>query len=257
MLLPSALDLDVAPALRSLRDEGWARVGNVVASGALAALRERADDLMLGRVVRPGLFFQIDAATGRYDDLTYGKGWQGPSTDYRKLEKLERDPLFLAFLENALFRRIARGWIDGPVALYRAVLFNKSASGGTELPWHQDGGRFWGVDRAPTLQIWTALDDAPLAAGCLEIIPRTHLAGLVTPEGGVVAEPLAAARAAEVVSVPAAAGDVVLIHNHVWHRSRRNHTGLPRRALTACLMPAATRCLRKRRAPREFYALFA
>jgi hypothetical protein len=179
MLLPSALDLDVAPALRSLRDEGWARVGNVVAGGALAALRERADDLMLGRVVRPGLFFQIDAATGRYDDLTYGKGWQGPSTDYRKLEKLERDPLFLAFLENALFERIARSWIDGPVALYRAVLFNKSASGGTELPWHQDGGRFWGVDRAPTLQIWTALDDAPGAAGCGGRAPNPDLLALL------------------------------------------------------------------------------
>jgi ectoine hydroxylase-related dioxygenase (phytanoyl-CoA dioxygenase family) len=59
------------------------------------------------------------------------------------------------------------------------------------------------------------------------------------------------------VSVPAAAGDVVLIHNHVWHRSGRNRTGRPRRALTVCLMSAATRCLRKRRAPREFYALFA
>ena len=41
----------------------------------------------------------------------------------------------------------------------------KGADGGTELPWHQDGGSFWGLDRDPELQIWTALDDAPVEAG--------------------------------------------------------------------------------------------
>ena len=79
-----------------------------------------------------------------------------------KIEKLEKDPLYLAFMRNPLFERIARAHIDGAVALFRAVLFSKPASGGTELPWHQDGGRFWGVDRDPTLQIWTALDDCPV-----------------------------------------------------------------------------------------------
>ena len=43
-----------------------------------------------GRVVIPGLFFQHDSDTGRYEDLRYGEGYVGPSLDYRKLEKLER-----------------------------------------------------------------------------------------------------------------------------------------------------------------------
>ncbi|MBL8718551.1 MAG: phytanoyl-CoA dioxygenase, partial [Myxococcales bacterium] len=44
---------------------------------------------MLGEVVIPGLFFQHDAASGRYEDLELGRGFIGPSLDYRKIEKLE------------------------------------------------------------------------------------------------------------------------------------------------------------------------
>lgn len=255
ILHPVADTLPLAPILDALASEGWARVGQVVQPGTLAALRERADDLMQGRLVHDGLFFQHDAATGRYGDLEYGRGWQGPSLGYRKIEKLEKDPLYRAFMGNRLFERIARGSIDGGVSLYRAVLFTKPASGGTDLPWHQDGGRFWGVDRDPTLQIWTALDDAPVEAGCLEVVPRSHRAGLVTPDGGVIpADRLGAP--VETVLVPVRAGEVVLLHNHVWHRSGQNVTGRPRRALTLCLMSSATRCLRKKRAPRVFYSLF-
>ena len=124
------------------------------------------------RVRHEGLFFQRDSATGRYEDLEFAKGWQGPSPEYRKIEKLELDPLFRAWMKNALFERIARRLIAGPIALYRAVLFTKSAAGGTALPWHQDGGRFWGLDRSPELQIWTALDDCPVDAGCVEVRGR-------------------------------------------------------------------------------------
>jgi hypothetical protein len=256
MLCPGAAELPLEPALAALATEGWTRIGRVVAGDTLAALRERADDLMHGRVVNEGLFFQHDAPTGRYADLEYGRGWQGPMPDYRKIEKLEKDPLYLAFMRNPLFERIARARIAGAVTLFRAVLFSKPASGGTELPWHQDGGRFWGVDRDPTLQIWTALDDAPAEAGCLEIVPRTHLTGLVTPDGGVVPAGHLGDRVDGRIAVPAAAGEVLLLHNHVWHRSGRNTTGRPRRALTLCFMSAATRCLRKKRAPRVFTEIF-
>ena len=49
---------------------------------------------MLGEVQYPGLFYQHDSPTGRYEDLEFGAGWVGPSLSYRKLEKLELDPLF-------------------------------------------------------------------------------------------------------------------------------------------------------------------
>ena len=82
---------------------------------------------MLGEVVHPGLFFQHDSPSGPYDDVPRRRGWQGPSLRYRKLEKLERDPVFAAFIGNPLFARIARAVIGPEVSLCRAVLFTKAA----------------------------------------------------------------------------------------------------------------------------------
>jgi phytanoyl-CoA hydroxylase len=258
VLVAGAADIEIEAPLARFAEQGFARLGRVLDDEGLAALRERADAIMLGRVVYPGLFFQRDTTTGRYDDLEYGKGWTGPSLNYRKVEKLEKDPLFLGWIANALFARVARAVVGEAVVLYRAVLFNKAAEGGTVLPWHQDGGRFWGLDRDPILQIWTALDDAPATAGCVEVLPGSHLAGLATPLGGLVPAALAHAQGAEAraVALPARAGEALLIHNHLWHRSGVNTTGAPRRAFTVCYMSAETRCLRRKRAPRSFVRVF-
>jgi phytanoyl-CoA hydroxylase len=255
MLLPGTLEMDLAPVLGHYVEHGWARLGRVATDDTLHSLRERSDDLMLGRVTYPGLFFQMDAQTGRYDDLTFGAGYEGPSLEYRKIEKLERDPLFWAWLRNPLFERVARACVLHPsIAMYRAVLFAKGARGGSELPWHQDAGVFWGLDRDPPLQIWTALDDAPREAGCVEILVGTHARGRATPLGGVVPKDRVRDMEAKgvVLPLPARAGEVLLIHNHLWHRSGRNTTGKLRRAFTVCYMSGATQCTRKRRAPREF-----
>ena len=54
----------------------------------------------------------------------------------------------------------------------------------------------------------------------------------------------------------ARAGEALLLHNHVWHRSSANATSAPRRAFTVCYMDARTRCLRRKRAPRSFVEVF-
>lgn len=257
MLAANAI-VDIERALAEFEERGYARLGRLMSDDALASLRSRADDLMLGRVTYPGLFFQLDTESGRYEDLAFGRGYEGPSPNYRKIEKLEKDPLFLAWLRNPVFERIARRLLGERVVLYRAVLMNKPGAGGTVLPWHQDGGRFWGLDRDPILQIWTALDDAPAEAGAVEVIPGSHRQGLATPLGGVIPEPIVRARRAEEQSLPlpARAGEAMLLHNHVWHRSLVNRTGKPRRAFSVCYMSGETKCTRTRRAPREFFRVF-
>src|SRR5262249_30013326 len=160
---------------------------------------------------------------------------------------------------NDVFRRVtARVYPDVDVTLYRAFLMNKHAGGGSDLPWHQDGGDFWGLDRDPVLQIWTALDDAPFGGGCIEIAPGTHHGGLATPLGGVVPRDVLEGRGAEdrAIALPAVAGEVLLIHNHVWHRSGRAMTGRPRRALSVCYMDGRTICRRRKRSPRNFIRVF-
>jgi phytanoyl-CoA hydroxylase len=259
VLVDGAAEMDLDASLAHYRAHGWARLGKVASDEALDALRARADDVMLGRIRYPGLFFQIDAPTGQYDDLTYGKGYEGPSLDYRKVEKLEQDPLFAAWLKNPLFERVARACIAEPtIALYRAVLFVKGARGGSDLPWHQDAGVFWGLDKDPELQIWTALDDASEDAGCVDVLDGSHHGGLATRLGGVVPAALVEERGAELrrERLPARAGEAILIHNHLWHRSQRNTSGRARRAFTACYIAGSTRCLRTRRAPRNFFKVW-
>ena len=251
-LLPGEGDL--APVLAHFAAEGWARLGRVLSDAGLAALRARADDLMLGRVRPEGLFYQHDSTSGAYEDLEFGRGWVGPSLAYRKVEKLELDEVMRAWIDNPTFARVAHALVGPEVSLYRAMLMNKAARGGTALPWHQDGGLFWGIDRQPTLQIWTALDDATAESGALEIVPGAHLGGLVRPAGGNV--PPERSASVTGVTVPAVAGEALLVHNHVWHRSGRNHTDGPRRALSFCDLDAASRCTRKKHAPRQFARVF-
>ncbi len=255
---PEASAIDIATTIAHFREHGWARLGRVASAAALDRLRARASDIMMGRVAHEGLFFQRDSETGRYEELVFGRGWEGPSLEYRKIEKLEVDPYFRAWLENEVFEQVATGLLGDAVALYRATLFTKSARGGTVLPWHQDGGSFWGLDRDPELQIWTALDDAPQESGCVEVLDRSHLGGLATPLGGTIPRDRLEERSADerAVPLPARAGEVLLIHNYLWHRSGRNTTGLARRAFTVSYISADTRCTRRRRAPRSFVRVF-
>jgi ectoine hydroxylase-related dioxygenase (phytanoyl-CoA dioxygenase family) len=241
----------VDPAiLDGWRRDGWARLGRVLDDGDLATLRARAEALM--REEAPGLFYQHDAPSGEYRDLELGRGWIGPSSAYRKIERLERDAVVWRWIANPFFVAVARAAIGSELSLYRAMLMNKAAGGGTELPWHQDGGLFWGLDRDPIVSIWTALDDATAESGALEIVPGSHLAGLTRPIGGNVPAALVAREERRAIRVEAAAGEALLLHNHVWHRSGRNRTPAPRRALSFCYMHAETRCTRTRRAPRTF-----
>src|ERR1700754_2636549 len=125
-LVSPEASVDVAAALAELARVGYARLGAALSREGQALLGQRLEDLMLARLLIPGLFFQKDAAS--YGELTFGAGFQGPSLEYRKGEKLERDELFRAWIENPLFEEIARAHVGGEVALYRAVVFPKAAT---------------------------------------------------------------------------------------------------------------------------------
>lgn len=258
MLTSAAEHLDLDRALSDFTELGYARLGRVLTEEGAGALAERAQALMQGEIRYDRMFFQHDSDSGLYEDLVFDAGWVGPSSRYRKLERLELDPLFAAFIENALFERIATSLLGEDIALYRSVLWNKAPVGGMAVPWHQDDGKFWGLDQPPFLQVWTALDDCPEESGCLEVVPRSHRAGLSTPEGGTIPERCLDAVGAErnAVALPAMRGESILVHNHTWHRTGLNRTSAPRRAVSISLLSGDVRCTRRRRAPRRFKRLF-
>ncbi len=243
--------------------DGYACLPGFLSAAAAQVLAARIHGIMNGELDAAPFFFQHDSASGSYQDLTFGSGYRGPSPAYRKIEKLERDPILRTWIEHAALAPIVRALAQReftappqPVALYRAVAWNKAAGGGTALPWHQDGGLFWGIDRPGTVQVWTALDDAPVAAGCVEVVPGSHLRGLATPQGGTIPNPVMAPYEQEIVALPAQRGDVILLHNYVWHRSGRNSTEAARLAISVSYLDGATRCTRRRHEPRTFLPMF-
>ena len=258
MLRESLPQTDLDAALAQYTREGYARLGISLSQAGLVTLRAACDSILSGELRYDGMFFQHDSPTGRYEDLSYAKGWIGPSVAYRKIERLELDPTFRAWIENPLFARLANQVLGDDVTLYRALLWNKEARAGTLLPWHQDDGKFWGINRRPQLQTWTALDDVSEDGGCLEVVPGTHLGGLASAEGGTIQQTALEAADAERrrIKLPARAGEVFVLHNHLWHRSGLNNAATPRRAISVSFLHGATRCLRTRRAPRTFLRLF-
>jgi phytanoyl-CoA hydroxylase len=256
-LVARSLDRDeISVAIADFWRDGVARIPQLLVPSSAHSLARRVEQVMDGALDPGRFFFQHDAPTGRYRDLPLRAGWIGPSRNYRKIEQLQRDELFREWLDHPALEPIVGAVIAGPISLYRAVAWNKAPGGGTELPWHQDAGPFWGLDREPVLQLWTALDDVPPLSGCLEVVVGSHRGGLATPQGGTIPDSMVATIAGDAKPIAAQRGDLLLLHNLLWHRSGRNHTTQPRRALSACYLSAETRCTRKRGVPRQFERRF-
>ncbi len=120
---------------------------------------------------------QEDSMTGEYDKAgpqTYGH--KGSHLNYRKIQDLETDPLFLRFMQRPLFRHICSRvyGMHVPIGSFRAMFMNKPVGRGTWLPWHQD--RWVALDRDPLLTVWTALDPCSRETGVCRLFPgRTDL----------------------------------------------------------------------------------
>ncbi len=165
--------------------QGFLPLGRTLDEAALAGLTERIDDLMLGRRRDERLMMQLDLGGDYLAMAPMSLGFKGPSLAYRKIENLEHDDRFAGVIQEELYRRIClRAYGEGtPIGVYRAMVMNKPAAGGTILPWHQDGGGIWGLDRDPLLTVWTALDAATISNGCVQIIPGSHRLGLLSAHG--------------------------------------------------------------------------
>ncbi len=224
------------------REQGYVRLGHVAPADEIEALRERIDAIMLGQISYPDMMMQLCPSAGDPEKARQTKTFKGSSLKYRKIEVLEQDPLFLAYMQNPLFRDITRKILGEEVSCYRAMFMNKPAGQGVLLNWHQDGAGHWGLTIAPQVTIWTALDDTCIANGCLRIVPGSHHS-MVMPGRDFLNEEEIAIHAPVEKQLPmeVACGEVVLLHNWTLHSSEPNKTDRPRRAFSTCYIDAATR----------------
>ncbi len=227
--------------------EGYLPLGQLLTDDELAALQQRIDDIMLGRadIDYARLMMQLDSTGGQYDQAgPQTLGFKEPTLNYRKIEKLELDPLFERYLRHPLFKEICRRAYGRhvPVAVFRSMFMNKPAGRGTLLPWHQD--RWAMFDRDPLVTVWTALDPATRENGCVQIIPQNHQFGVINPDHGsaFLTEEQAAHHCpdAQAVHIELQPGECMLLHNWLLHRSDKNHSNQSRRAFSVCYMDGRT-----------------
>jgi hypothetical protein len=227
---------------------GYVNLGKLLSEAELDELRRRVDDIMLGTatgVDYDRMIMQLDTDTGAYADMRpQTRGHKGAILNYRKIQDLEFDPLFLAYMQRPIFREICRRvYGDMPIACFRAMFMNKPARRGTCLPWHQD--RWVMLDRDPVITLWTALDPATVANGCVQVIPRSHKKGLINPDhdSGFLTRAQMAEHAPDEKRfyLELKPGECALLHNWLLHASDVNRTDIPRRAFSVCYMPASTR----------------
>lgn len=233
---------------REYEELGYVNLGKLVNDADLAELQRRIDDIMQGKAPADydRMLMQLDSESGKYEDAgEQSKGFKGSTPNYRKIQDLEFDPLFLAFMQEPLFRETcARVYgKETEIACFRAMFFNKPAHKGTWLPWHQDRWNFLSMD--PLLTIWTALDPATQANGCVQVIPRSHKLGIINPDhpSGFLTKEMAEKHCppekARLLELKA--GEVALLHNWLLHASDVNRSETSRRAFSACYMDARTR----------------
>lgn len=224
--------------------DGFLHLGKVLELEEVEALRQRADDLALGEVKNPEVQMQLDTG-GAYEELPAAvRSFERGTVLYRKIQGLESDELFSRLVRHPLCLEIcARQYgRHAPVSIFRAMVMNKPAGQGTILPWHQDGGNVWALDRDPLVTIWVALDPATRANGCMEVVPGTHQLGLLSLFGSTVADEDVARHCPpeRVMPLEVEPGHAVLLHNWLIHRSGINPSPVPRRAFTACYMDGRT-----------------
>ena len=103
--------------------QGYLRLGKVLSAESLQTLQKRIKDIMLGHVKYRNMrlqFYQDDSGSVRRT-----LGHQVATLEYRRIDDLEQDPLFLAYIQRPLFQQIANYYIGEQVSIFRSMLMNK------------------------------------------------------------------------------------------------------------------------------------
>jgi len=93
-------------------------------------------------------------------------------------------------------------------------------------PWHQDNGVVTAAaDDTNMLTVWFSITDAPVEAGCLQVIPGSHRTGLLChcPDAnGELTIPRRLLPAQKPRALPVRAGDVLFLHRRLCHAALPN-----------------------------------
>jgi ectoine hydroxylase-related dioxygenase (phytanoyl-CoA dioxygenase family) len=216
---------------------------------------KRLSEIEIARYERDGFVFPVDVFTPeqaqgylgqlegfeRAQGQQFGKGHNfKPHLLFRWVDEIVHHPNVLDAVEDLI----------GPdIRLFHLSVWPKHAHDPAYVSWHQDA-TYFGLE--PPLQVtaWVALTDAPVEAGCMEVVPGSHKSGQVhhgqsdsahnlLSRGQTVTEDF---DRRETVFMPVRAGQMSLHHTHLIHRSGPNMSDRRRIGLGISYIPTAARC---------------
>lgn len=175
--------------------------------------------------------FDLNDQTGKKTKLSL---WYTPGNDsYGLLTKSRR----MVDSANLLMEG------EAPVCHFHSKLMQKEPKVGGAWEWHQDYG-YWYKNEFlfpdQMISIMIAITEANKANGCLQVIKGSHKMGRI--EHGFAGEQVGASqhyvdlalKTMEHVYVELKAGDALLFHSNLLHRSEANTSDKPRWSLISC-----------------------
>ncbi|HEU4646663.1 MAG TPA: phytanoyl-CoA dioxygenase family protein [Burkholderiales bacterium] len=91
---------------------------------------------------------------------------------FKWLDDLVRDPRVLDPVEQLI----------GPdILCWSTIFWIKDAGSKSFVSWHQDN-TYWGLSSRNVITAWFAISDASVAAGCMKVMPGTHLGETLSHE---------------------------------------------------------------------------
>lgn len=219
-------------ALSDTQIEAWHRDGFLFPFPLLSEA-ERADCL---------------AGLARFED------WLGAKVNATKELKWRTMPhLTLPWVSNLChdprLLDVVEDLIGPDIMVFTSTFFIKEARTMTVADWHQDS-TYYGIHPKDEVTVWVALSDAPVAAGCMDVLPMQgdlttqlpHAAHVVENSvnraGQRITVPLDEDRAQ---AMPLRAGEFSMHHGMTPHRSGPNTTDYRRIGLGLNFMPATAR----------------
>lgn len=173
----------------------------------------------VGSYTRNGALYEVKALVNDPDGRTA----------LRKIQEVfSSEPDFRAVAASDKILDIVEDLIGPEIYYHSSKLMCKPAKGGQRKPWHQDFA-YWADMQPKQVTVWGAIDPATLENGCIQVIPGSHLKGLVEhhhAEDFMIDESLI--DESDIFYAVMNPGDVLFFNVMLLHASAANMSGEPR-----------------------------